>query len=285
MNRSDKNSSPISAGHPSRRPGFTLVELLVVIGIIALLISILLPSLSKARESANKVKCASNLRQLAQAMIMYSNANKGYLPYTSWNDGAKLTNMDFLWWQKTRFARIDESPIEPYLSFSKSKLDVLRCPSDQFDARPKQNAATMGPYPFSYAMNWWIAGGGTNAPTADGLSGFQPRQPGGADVCKKLTQVRRSADKIIVLEEDQSTLDDGQCITWWTTGTVDTTTGKVINMLSGRHDRANMKAPDGNGNPITNPEARGNAGFCDGHVDFISRVIAHTSKHTVGNLD
>ena len=75
---------------PSARTGFTLVELLVVIGIIALLIGILLPTLSRARGAAKDLVCLSNMRQQGMGIVMYTEAHKGILPYGYWDGSPPL---------------------------------------------------------------------------------------------------------------------------------------------------------------------------------------------------
>jgi len=117
-----------------RRSGFTLVELLVVIGIIALLIAILLPSLHKARETAIRTACASNLRQIHAGVVMYANENRGWLPQRYEVKKRVLTAADVAAGSKVN---TPEDGIQLVLERYVGK-QVFQCPADGGDATNPQ---------------------------------------------------------------------------------------------------------------------------------------------------
>jgi prepilin-type N-terminal cleavage/methylation domain-containing protein/prepilin-type processing-associated H-X9-DG protein len=280
--RSDslRGSRPIARGVL----GFTLVELLVVIGIIAVLISMLLPSLNRARESARAIKCLSNLRQLTIATIQYCNNNKGFFPGTGAEGGNPPDN--WIFWSgvaanddNPQFpAYIDNSVLQPYIGARGDVLKALmRCESDDVEARPAITDPTKV-YRYSYSLNFILTG--PNKYTTPPWSMPNVRR-------LKISQVRNSSQKIMFVEEDSKTIDDGL----WNPFIVDPAVTPLVfygrgptattnpNMLADRHERTKSQL---------NPNGRGNASFCDGHGELLDRLSAgsrayHDPLYVSGN--
>jgi prepilin-type N-terminal cleavage/methylation domain-containing protein/prepilin-type processing-associated H-X9-DG protein len=162
-----------------RRNAFTLVELLVVIGIIAVLIGILLPTLSAARRAANTVACLSNVRQLGMAAMLFAQEHGGYIPTASDDRWAKMNDpLRKKWAYRTETSHPDGvvvydhySSLIPYLggkmgqtflSAPQAQSKVFRCPSDTWLDVPDPgymifNNVAGGFHPISYGYNADIA--------------------------------------------------------------------------------------------------------------------------------
>jgi len=118
---------------------FTLIEMLVVVAIVAVLLGVLLPALSQARAQARSAVCASNLKQLATAALMYASDNRSAMPPLAWPEA----DPPIYWWGTNDPKRVDHtaSPLYRYLRSDLAEGSVFECPAQPWGTYRPQGAA------------------------------------------------------------------------------------------------------------------------------------------------
>lgn len=222
------------------RKGFTLVELLVVIGIIAILIGILLPVLSKARESSRTVQCLSNIRNLLQASVIYTNDNQGWLIQAGMAHGGAHSHTEVAWFNTLQ-------------QYYQNKL-VARCPSDDSSHWP--GGTPVPPSTSQYRL------------TSYGLNEFLDKDlcPWGGPYAK-ITQIRHTSTTIQFMEmaeEGEYSGADHPHVDLWV--------GNVVAKA------ASMLEINQHGGPARSGNSRANYGFVDGHVETLSFADVYVDR-------
>ncbi len=227
--------------HVSHRRGFTLIELLVVVSIIALLISILLPSMKNARQQAQAVACGAQCKQTATAIITYQMENNGFVPPNAWSEYDWYVRKGDLWFYKL-FPKYLGNP------------DILICPGDpfrnQFDFEAKHPSPSAPPHAVAtvascgYGLNYVFRHWGE--PHSFNLERYAPRRPANtilfAEVGPDTALVKTDLTNTNILGKGVPWRDGGRLV--WDDGARSWYAGPT--WLTGRHaGKINMTSLDG----------------------------------------
>jgi prepilin-type processing-associated H-X9-DG protein/prepilin-type N-terminal cleavage/methylation domain-containing protein len=262
-----------------RRRAFSLVELITVIGIIAILIALLLPTLVGARQAAKSIACQSNLRQIFQAALMRSNDHGGFLQVAgSINFVTEVTpqSLDdseekrYLWFNDAGVKRPAplQAALAPYLGQRDVRLDdaanmaadlnkgvirkIFSCPSQD----QPQPSMMIG----SYDINWFGPLIATSYAYNEGLMGFEgtPHRLRG-----NLAKARPSSEFVFMTDAQPRTAGTEPFIAWFPQPLGRCTLADIYALVPGSGIASQFDL-------LRHPRYRMNIAFCDGHVESLT---------------
>jgi len=245
---------------------FTLIELLVVIAIIAILASMLLPALSKAKAKAGQTRCINSLKQLGLGLAIYLNDYNNVFPACGSRNTYGFQIEDWIWWRMNDpNHRVQNSPIVAPLGSGMVSSNVFRCPLDNDDTYRNSGSYTgppnsdPGPYYYSYTMTSYDLDAQGNA-----LGMTSVRDKNGVWHAFKASGIKNPAKKLAIVEE-QSSLKKGE---------VSDTTGEIVN--DGRwvadansHDRLTSRH-----------NGKGEVVWADSHVSTVTWKFAQDENNS-----
>jgi prepilin-type N-terminal cleavage/methylation domain-containing protein/prepilin-type processing-associated H-X9-DG protein len=194
------------------QPGFTLIELLVVIAVIAILASLLLPALSRAREKGASTACLNNIRQLNLAWILYADENNDLLAHNlgegeikqmlrkrgraNWANSVLNWKLDP---DNTNIVLNTQAELGPYLAAHPA---VFRCPSDR-TVSPPQRAKGWTSRSRSISMNAMVGDAGEFTRSGSNVNNPAYHQ------YLKMSEFTRTSDVFVFIEEHPDSMNDG----------------------------------------------------------------------------